>query len=309
VALENKNRYVLLTTEGYYSGEVTGKLQFTAQSSADLPKVGDWVLITVFEQEQKAIIHTILKRKTCFSRKVAGSKQEEQIIAVNIDLIFIVQAPDATFNLRRLERYLVMAHESGAQPVIILNKTDLCTDVLSKVQQLEETAGSVPVVALSCLNEPVEAILAPYLQPGTTIAFTGTSGVGKSTLINKLAGQERQITGIVRTTDSKGRHNTTHRELMLWQAEEGLDETFNDFSVLITRCHFGDCSHTREKGCAVLQSVEAGETSMERYKSFMKLQREHNYLLLTTDKNKFLSHKKSVKSLHKQIKKQYRNKQ
>jgi ribosome biogenesis GTPase len=316
---------VLLTEQGYLTGEITGKLQFAAQSSADLPKVGDWVVISVFIDEQKAVIHAVLNRKTCFSRKVPGSKFEEQVIATNIDLLFIVQSLDHSFNLRRLERYLVMANESGAQPVIILNKADLCTDVVARLQEVKQIAGAVPIIVLSCLEDDIRAKLSAYLQAGTTIAFTGSSGVGKSTLVNRLAGQERQETSQVRTLDSKGRHTTTHRELILlengvilmdtpgmrelqlWQAEDGLEETFSEFAQLATHCLFTDCTHSQEKGCAVIAAVESGEVTPERYSSYMKLQKELAHLSLKSDKHQFLAHKKNVKKLHKQAKQMYKN--
>lgn len=158
---ENKSRYQLYSEYGFLTGELTGKLLFTAQTPSELPKVGDWVVITVFEQEQKAIIHEVLKRKTSFSRKVPGEKFEEQIIATNIDWLFIVQSLDHSYNLRRLERYLVMAHESGAKPVVVLNKTDLCKDLPAKLAEVKESAGTVQVVALSCLEENVAEKLSP----------------------------------------------------------------------------------------------------------------------------------------------------
>ncbi|MDO1448008.1 ribosome small subunit-dependent GTPase A [Rhodocytophaga aerolata] len=327
IVQENKTRYVVYSEYGLLTGELTGKLLYTSQSPADLPKVGDWVVISVFEQEQKAIIHEVLKRKTCFSRKVPGAKVEEQIIATNIDLLFIVQSLDQSYNIRRLERYLVMAHESGARPVVVLNKSDLCHNLEEKLTEVKASAGNVPVVALSCLEDNVSIKLAPYLQPGITIAFTGSSGVGKSSLINQLAGEKRLETGLVRSVDSKGRHTTTHRELLLlengvilidtpgmrelqlWQAEEGLDEAFEDISQLTLQCRFADCSHTQEKGCAVLAAIDAGELLPERYQSFLKLQKELNYLSVKTDIHSFLAHKKQVKSLHKQLKNSYKHRE
>jgi ribosome biogenesis GTPase len=325
IAQESKSRYVVLTEQGTFAGEVTGKLLFTSENAAYLPKVGDWVIITIFEHESKVIIHQVLPRKTCFSRKIAGNQFDEQIIAANIDLIFIVQSLDHSFNLRRLERYLVMAHESGAQPIIILNKADLCSDIEVKLSEVKQIAGTLPIVVLSCLEENVEDKLSFYLQPGATIAFTGSSGVGKSTLINKLAGQQRQGTGPVRSLDSKGRHTTTHRELIplengvilvdtpgmrelqLWQADNGLQEAFSNLTTLAEQCRFSDCKHNQEKGCAIKEAVLAGEVSQERYTSFMKLQKELAHLLTKTDKASFLAHKNNVKKVHRQMKKNTRN--
>jgi ribosome biogenesis GTPase / thiamine phosphate phosphatase len=328
IATEYKHSYTILSESGLLQGEVSGKLLFTADSAAALPKTGDWVVMTVFEQEQKAIIHEVLPRISSFSRKVTGKKAEEQIIATNVDLLFIVQSLDAGFNLRRLERYLVMAHESGAKPVVVLNKADLCTDIPAKLAQVKQIAHDTPVLALSGLEETGLEQLNQFMKPGITIAFTGSSGVGKSTIINKLSGTDVQETSEVRATDAKGRHTTTRRELIvltngavlidtpgmrelqLWNAEEGIEDTFADIVQLASSCRFSDCTHTVEKGCAVIKAVDQEELLMERYNSYMKLQKELAFLHVQQDQRSFLAQKQKHKSIHKQFKKimQNRNK-
>ncbi|QHT68018.1 ribosome small subunit-dependent GTPase A [Rhodocytophaga rosea] len=326
IATENKNQYTIFSESGILQGEVSGKLLFTANSPADFPKTGDWIVMSVFEQEQKAIIHEVLPRISTFSRKVTGKKVEEQIIAANINLLFIVQSLDANFNLRRLERYLVMAHESGAKPVIVLNKVDLCKNLTEKLTQVKQISQDTPVVALSGLKETGLEQLEPFMQPGVTIAFTGSSGVGKSTIINKLLGSAIQETSEVREVDAKGRHTTTRRELIvlpngtilidtpgmrelqLWNASEGLDDTFADIADLSSNCRFSDCTHTVEKGCAVIEAINQEELPMERYNSFMKLQKELAYLAVQQDQRSLLAIKQRDKRIHKQYRQIIRNK-
>jgi ribosome biogenesis GTPase len=282
--------------------------------------------MSVFELEQKAIIHEVLPRISIFSRKVTGKKLEEQIIATNINVLFIVQSLDAGFNLRRLERYLVMAHESGAKPVIVLNKADLCKDLPEKLAQVKQILPDTPVVALSGLKETGLDQLEPFMQPGTTIAFTGSSGVGKSTIINKLSGTEIQETSAVREIDAKGRHTTTRRELIilsngailidtpgmrelqLWNASEGLEDTFADIAQLSSDCRFSDCTHTVEKSCAIIEAINREELTPERYNSYMKLQKELAYLSVQQDQRSFLALKQKTKRIHKQYKQIIRNK-
>jgi ribosome biogenesis GTPase len=315
----------MFSENGILQGEVSGKLLFTANSPSDFPKTGDWVVMSVFEHEQKAIIHQVLPRISAFSRKVPGKKIEEQIIATNIDLLFIVQSLDAGFNLRRLERYLVMAHESGTKPVIVLNKADLCKDLAERLAQVKQMSSDTPVIALSGLKETGLEQLKPFMQPGVTIAFTGSSGVGKSTIINKLSGTVIQETSAVREIDAKGRHTTTWRELILlsngailidtpgmrelqlWNASEGLEDTFADISHLASNCHFSDCTHTVEKGCAVIAAVDQEELTLERYNSYKKLQKELAYLSVQQDQRSFLALKQKTKRIHKQYKQIIRN--
>lgn len=296
VAVENKNSYLIYAQSGEYPAEVSGKLLFSTDSPADLPKVGDWVAATILEQEGKAIIHQVLPRKSYFSRKTAGRRMDEQVIAANIDTLLIMQGLDHDYNPRRLERYLVMAYESSASPVILLNKSDVGDNVAQKVAEVEALAPGVPVLALSAKTSDGLAPLLQLIQPGQTFAFIGSSGVGKSTLINRLLGSEVLKTGEVRLDDARGRHTTTRRELLLlpqggllidtpgmrelqlWSADEGLSDTFTDIDRLASLCHFTDCTHTSEIKCAVVAALQAGELDPERYHSYLKLQKELAHL-------------------------------
>ena len=285
-----------------------------------MPKVGDWVVVSLFGDEGKAIIHEVLPRQSKFSRKAVGPKTEEQVIAANLDTIFIVQGLDDNFNLRRLERYLVMVYEGGIQPVIILNKADLCPNVQEKIALTKSIAKEVPIVALSAATREGLPQLQEFLREGLTCALAGSSGVGKSTLINSLIGEEILKTGEVRVKDSRGRHTTTHRELIalssgtllidtpgmrelqLWNSEEGMDETYSEIKQLSEQCHFADCTHTSERGCAVLLAVEENRLPRERYQSYLKLNKELAYLDQKLDKHAYLEQKRKDKELHRAIK-------
>ncbi len=292
VTIEHRDCYTVLTGNGELTAEVAGRLLFTKDSAADLPKVGDWVSLQVFDSGGNAIIHEVLPRRTKFSRKAAGKKIDEQVIATNIDVVFVVQGMDDNFNMRRLERTLIPVNESGARPIIILNKSDLCEDAEAKVKEAEDAAKGAKVLVLSAKNEIGLTALKDCIKRGETFAFVGSSGVGKSTLINKIVGEELLKTNEVREGDSRGRHTTTRRELIvlpeggclidtpgmreiqLWQADDGLNETFSDIDELAESCYFSDCAHTKEKKCAVLAAVESGDIPESRYESYMKLQKE-----------------------------------
>ncbi len=320
VIVENRNSYMLYTKHGEVSAEVSGRLLFTAESSSELPKVGDWVVITLFDTEEKAIIHNILKRKTKFSRNVAGKKTDEQIIATNIDVIFIVQGLDDNFNLKRLERTLVMVYESGAKPVVILNKADLCENLEDKIREVETANADVAVMAMSAKTSFGIEALNKIIKTDLTFAFVGSSGVGKSTLINQIIGQEIQKTCEVRQNDSRGRHITSKRELFvlpqggclidtpgmrelqLWNADEGLSEAFADIEGMAVKCHFSDCSHTQEIKCAVLEAVDNGTLTDARYQSYIKLQKELGFLEGKQNTNSYLERKKKGKELQRLIK-------
>ncbi len=292
VAVESKGHYLVFTEKGEFTAEVPGRLIHRAKSRADYPKVGDWVALDILENEKKAVIREILPRKTKFSRKVKGEAVDEQVIATNIDVVFVVQGLDQDFNPRRLERYLVLVLESEAQPVVVLNKTDLCAAWPERVEQAKQAAPGEPVLAVSAVTGFGLDKLKAWIKPGETCAFIGSSGVGKTTLINKILGADLLKTGEVRAKDRKGRHVTTRRELVvlpdggcvidtpgmrelqLWSVEEGLHEAFPDIEALAQNCHFSDCSHRHEIKCAVREAVERGEISQERYHSFLKLQDE-----------------------------------
>lgn len=324
IAIENRDNYLLLTASGEFQAHVTGKLLFQSENPSELPKVGDWVVVSLFEDEGKAIIHEILPRKTTFSRKVAGSKTDEQVVAANIDTTFIVQSLDHDFNLRRLERYLVMIYESRIQPAIILNKVDLCDTPEAKITEVEALAKEAPIFAISATTLTGMDKLQNFLESGRTYAFIGSSGVGKSTVINKLMGTDLLKTRDVRTKDSKGRHTTTRRELValpsgalvidtpgmrefqLWSADEGLDSAYEEIIRLADGCRFSDCTHTSEPDCAVLRALESGDITSERYESYLKLNRELAFLGQKQDKRKYLENKRKQKELHRTIKRYYK---
>ncbi len=313
VAVENKTNFLVIVGEETYVAEATGKLFFMATADSELPKVGDWVLMAPMD-ERKAIIQKVLERKTVISRKVAGKKVEEQVIASNVDKIFIVQGLDGNFNLARLERYLTLARNIDA--VIVLNKADLCPDRDAIVRQVKDRIKNVPVVVSTALENDVEALW-PYLKEGETIAVVGSSGVGKSTIINKLTGQELMTTGDVRKVDSKGKHTTTGRhlialpnggllidtpgmrELQLWGDETALSDSFADIEELVRACKFKNCTHTVEKGCAVNSALENGSLNESQWFNYIKMKKELNYLERKQDLGAAAIEKNKWKKIHK----------
>ncbi|MFB7812704.1 ribosome small subunit-dependent GTPase A [Paenibacillus chitinolyticus] len=323
VALEHKRMYRVKTDSDEVLAEVSGSMRYQARSRGDYPAVGDWVALSVREEEGRATIHGVLPRKSMFVRKVAGNVTEEQIVAANVDVIFLVNALNADYNLRRLERYLVMAWESGASPVIILSKADLCAspeEVALRVAETEAIAPGVPVHAVSSLlGEGVEGLRAAYLGIGRTAAVAGSSGAGKSTLINALLGHEAMDTGAIREDDARGRHTTTHRELLLlpgggvlidtpgmrelqlWEADSGLSQSFDDVETLAASCRFPDCRHSSEPGCAVRGAIEDGTLDQARYDSYVKLQKELAFLARKESKSLQTAEKDKWKKLHKEM--------
>ena len=253
IASEHKNIYRLYLPGKELLARITGKLLHQTKDPGDFPAVGDWVVVSLQENQEEASIHAILPRKSKFSRKSAGDKVTEQIAAANVDTVFLIQGLDHDFNLRRTERYLVMAWESGAKPVIVLSKADLCENVLEKLDEVALIAPGVSVHAISSLKEEGIEQLYPYMEAGQTIAFLGSSGAGKSTLINRLLGYDRQTVQEIREKDGKGRHTTTYRELIqfpsggclidtpgmrevqLWTAGDGLQDAFADITALSDR--------------------------------------------------------------------------
>jgi ribosome biogenesis GTPase len=289
---EDKHSFTVVGMDGDLPAAIPGKLFHRRNSNADLPKVGDWVAVSSLPGERKVVIQTVLPRRSKLGRKTSGREAEEQILAANIDTAFIVQALDASFNLRRLERFLVMAHEGGTRPVVVLNKADLCDDPDARLAKARLSARDTPVVVVSAKTRKGIGHLREFVKSGETICFVGTSGVGKSTLINRLYGEELQDTIEVREKDAKGRHTTTWREIIplpggalvidtpgmrefhLWHAEDGLNEAFPDVAAIAVNCHFRDCSHTHEAECAVKREVEAGQFPRDRYQSYLKLHAE-----------------------------------
>jgi len=291
VSLEHRKRYRLYTSEGELWGDIRGKFFHTAESREDLPVVGDWVVIRMLPNEKKAVIHALLPRKSKFSRKVKGDRLEEQLVAANIDTVFLVSGLDNEFNPRRIERYLTLTSESGARAVIVLNKADLCPDIDEKIKQADMVAQGNPVIVISALQKDDLKKLDPFIKKGETIALLGSSGVGKSTIINQLLGEKVQKVHDD-VPNFRGLHVTTHRqlfllpsggliidtpgmrEIQLWVGEAGLEEAFEDITRLAEKCYFRDCQHQNEPGCAVREALESGELSYDRYQSYLKLKRE-----------------------------------
>nr|WP_243297121.1 ribosome small subunit-dependent GTPase A [Bacillus litorisediminis] len=317
VGLEHKGSYRIFTEAGVLLGEISGKMRFESTQREDFPAVGDWVVIQARPEEKRATIHAVLPRKSKFSRKTAGLTTEEQIIAANVDTLFIVTALNQDFNPRRVERYMIMAWESGANPVIVLSKADLCENPDEKVSEMESVAFGVPIIVISAKENMGVEKVADFIQPGQTMALLGSSGVGKSTLINTLAGEEIQKVQDIREDDDKGRHTTTHREMVLlptggilidtpgmrefqlWEANEGLEHSFQDIESLAEQCLFRDCRHQTEPKCAVQEAIASGELDLKRYESYLKLQRELAYIERKTNQKVRLEDKKKWKNISK----------
>lgn len=303
---QEKGLYRLISEAGEQPAEVSGKFRYNAASASDFPAVGDFVVTDCNSRQGHAVIHGILPRKSVFIRKAAGTGNKEQVIAANIDTVFICMSLNHDFNLRRLERYLSVAWNSGAMPVIVLTKSDLCSDVEPFLRSVESVAVGTDVVVTCAMGEDGINKLLPYIREGKTVALIGSSGVGKSTLINRLLGEDRLDTNGLRN-DDKGRHTTTRRELFLlkkggmvidtpgmrelglWDTDEGLDRTFSDIETLAAGCRFRDCSHTGEPGCAVREAIMKGELPEERLQSYQKLKTENRY---SEDTEGYLAEKK-----------------
>jgi ribosome biogenesis GTPase len=296
VIREARQQYVVQADEGELSAEVSGRFRHEATARAQFPSVGDWVAIAPRVSEARATVHAVLPRRSAFVRRAVGTATEAQVVAANVDSIFLVTGLDQNFNLRRIERYVALAWDSGATPVIVLNKADLAPDAAARALEVARIAPGVDVHALSALDGGGLEVLADRLRPGMTVALLGSSGVGKSTLTNRLAGRNVQATGAVRAEDARGRHTTSHRELVrlpggallidtpgmrelqLWATDEAVDQTFADIAALAERCRFGDCTHVNEAGCAVLTALAEESLAQDRFNSYHKLQREVRYL-------------------------------
>jgi len=307
VAAQHRGEYVLFSADGDVRAKSSGRLFYDREVGGELPAVGDWVGV-----RPPATIMSILPRRSAFVRKNAGNDSIDQVLASNVDTAFLLAGLDDDFSLRRLERYLTTAWESGAQPVVVLTKTDLCADVDAAVLEVESVAIAVPVHPVCNLSGEGLELLEPYLQPGRTAVLLGSSGVGKSSLLNRLAGRELMRTSAV-AADGTGRHTTTHRELVLlpggglvidtpglrelqfWEGD--VSAAFEDVEALAAECRFRDCAHTREPGCAVLRAVDEGTLELDRLRSWRKLQRELESIAARTDKRLRAARKKRWKQV------------
>ena len=304
----------------------SGRLAHRAASRGELPVVGDWVAVRKRPDEDRGAIVGVLPRRSRFSRRMAGQVTDEQVVAANVDVVFVVMALDADFSLRRLERYLLLARESGASPVVVLTKPDVCVDVPARVAEVTALTGGTPVHVVSPkLNQGLEWI-AQYLPAGKTGALLGSSGVGKSTIINRLVGRDVQKTRDIRASDSKGRHTTSHRELVflpnggfvidtpgmrelqLWDVGESVSETFDDIETLAGGCRFTDCRHRDEPHCAVKAAVDAGGLLAARLGSYLKLQDELEYLARQQDERAQLEAKRRSRIMGKAPKQHLKSK-
>ena len=307
VISQEKGSYRLVSSQGEKWGEISGRFLYHIQAKSEYPAVGDFVMADWNKSDGNAVIHHVLPRKSSFIRKAAGEKNEEQVVAANIDTVFLCMSLNNDFNLRRLERYISIAWNSGAAPVVILTKSDLCGELEEKLLEVSSVAAGVDVLITNAINQNGYEQIYPYLEEGKTIAFIGSSGVGKSTLINCLLGKDYLDTNGLRN-DDKGRHTTTRRELILlpsggmvidtpgmrelgmWDAKAGIDETFSDIEKLAQCCRFRDCTHSgSEPGCAVKKALERGELSEDRLHSWQKLMNENRYLENSQD---YLAEKK-----------------
>ena len=291
VAREDRGLYRLWTEDDVLTARVTGRFSEAARTPGDYPAVGDWVAVQQHDGGQAAIC-AVLPRTSCFARGAAHGLPMGQVVAANVDIIFLMTGLDGDFNPRRIERYLAAAYGTGARPVVLLNKADLCEDAAGRVEKVECLSPGVPVHAVSAADGQGLSALAPYLANGRTAALVGSSGVGKSTLINALLGADALAVGAVRASDSHGRHTTTHRELLrlpcgalvidtpgmrelrLWGDEEAAESVFADVVELARECRFPDCSHSDEPDCAVQQAISDGVLALERFDSYLKLERE-----------------------------------
>lgn len=301
VISQQKNNYCVLCENGTVNANLAGKFLFKASLKKHFPTVGDWVGIKISENNTQAIIHTVLPRKTAIVRKmpisggrkikngiIVGGTTEEQVIAANVDIVFIVSGLDENFNLQRIERYITLAYNSGANPVIILNKIDCCKSVTECIRKVQDIAFGLSIYTISVLESIGMDVFDKYLLSGKTAVFLGSSGVGKSTIINFLVGEEKQKTNSISEFNGKGRHTTTSsqlifhnsgsmiidtpglRELQLWGEQDALNQNFDDIIEIIACCRYKDCHHDREPGCAIKQALDEGKISYERFENYIK---------------------------------------
>mgnify|MGYP001765249097 CR=1 FL=1 len=321
VTAEHRGCFTVRLNGAEMTATAAGKLAGGAVSRLDFPVVGDDVEVSLHDGGSKAVIHAVLPRRTILLRKGLDASADAQPLAANIDKVFIVMGLDGNYNIARLERLLVAAWDSGAVPVAVLTKKDLCpeAELAARVEAAAAAAPGVRLLCLSSLSGEGVAEVEAELAGGLRCCFVGSSGAGKSTLLNRLAGREAAATGDVRESDARGRHTTTGRQLYLLPcggeiidtpgirefgleyAGEGLASSFSDISALAANCRFGDCSHTGEPGCAVAAAIEGGRLSKERFKSYQKLRREAERLELSTDLKKRIENKRKLKSFGRMV--------
>lgn len=320
IVTEGNKIYKIITKEGLITGEVPGKTMFDATGTDDFPAVGDWVLLDrLDDQSGNAIILKVLQRKSKLSRKVAGKRFDEQIIATNIDTIFITMSVNNDFNIRRLERYLTIVWDSMAVPVILLTKIDLCQNIDDKMLEIEEVSPGVDIITTSAVTGEGVNQITKYLGPGKTVAFVGSSGVGKSSIINYLKGEKIMAVKELRN-DDKGRHTTTHRQLVpmasggviidtpgmreiqIMDVESSLEKTFTDVEALAKNCRFNNCQHQSEPGCAINEALEDGTLDRSRWENYIKMKKEIDYFIRKTDKKAESEYWNKIKKRSKLIK-------
>jgi ribosome biogenesis GTPase len=310
IAAQHRGAYLVWSADGELRARAAGRLFYAHEVGAPIPAVGDWV--GVQQSGDAATITSILPRRSAFVRKRAGLASDEQVLAANVDAAFLLAGLDDDFSLRRLERYITTAWDSGAEPVVVLTKSDLCPDVGDALLQVESVAIGVPVYPLSNVTGVGVDELAPHLRPGRTVVLLGSSGVGKSTLLNRLAGSELMRTAAI-AADGTGRHTTTHRELVqlpggalvidtpglrelqFWEGD--VNAAFEDIDTLAAECRFRDCAHAREPGCAVLAAVDEGRLELDRLRSWRKFQRELEAVAARTDHRLRIARKKRWKEI------------
>lgn len=301
ISEENKGYYRVLAESGEFLAQVTGSARYHADERGDLPAVGDWVAIRPRPAERRATIVATLPRRTVLVRKMPGRTTQKQILATNLDVAFVVTSLNQEFNLRRIERYLAVVWDSGAKPVVLLNKADLQPDVESAIAMVRSVAPEVDVHSLSAITGEGLDSVRQHLEVGRTAAFIGSSGVGKSTIINRLAATPAQRVQPIRASDDRGQHTTTSRQLILlpsggiivdtpgmremqlWTQDAGLSQAFGDLESLATHCRFRDCSHGHEPDCAVRKAIEDGQLPFERLENFHKMEAELRFLKSKTD--------------------------